>query len=354
MRANSSFTLFKFEYKRRGRVYDIRFLESGEKKQYLADSRWHIGKSIPAKPDFQHPAFYLSSTNMQPLPACFQLPYNPNMINIAAIQMVSSDTVTDNLELAHRLIAEAVSKQAKFVTLPENFPLMGKEDSDRLAIVESFGTGPIQSFLSEQSKKHHIWLLGGTIPLQSDKPDKVFATSLLYNPQGECIAHYNKIHLFDVLVDEDKGESYKESDTFEPGSEIVVVQTDIGNIGLSVCYDLRFAELYRKMHKDDVQIITAPSAFTATTGEAHWETLLRTRAVENLCYVIASNQGGIHVNQRETWGHSMIIDPWGTILAELKKGPGVAVAAIDLEKQSKLRKMFPTLTHRKLDYRLND
>ena len=274
------------------------------------------------------------------------------MINIAAVQMVSSDVVEENLELARKLIAEAVSRQAKFVTLPENFPLMGKEDDERLGIVEAFGKGPLQTFLSEQSKQHKIWLLGGTIPLQTEKPGKVYAASLLYQPNGECVAHYNKIHLFDVLVDESltksEQESYKESDTFEPGDEIIVAETDIGNIGLSVCYDLRFPELYREMHKDDVQIITAPAAFTATTGEAHWESLLRTRAIENLSYVIASNQGGIHVNGRETWGHSMIVDPWGMILASVDKGPGVAVASIDLDKQSKLRKHFPALSHIKL------
>ena len=266
--------------------------------------------------------------------------------------MVSTDAVDENLGLAGKLIAEAVSKQAKLVTLPENFPLMGKEDAERLAIKESFGNGSLQSFLSEQAKHHQIYLLGGTIPLQSDNPDKVFPASLLYDPNGECIAHYDKIHLFDVLVDESmnasRGESYRESDAFEAGNEIVVAQTEIGNIGLSVCYDLRFPETYRKMHEDNVQIITAPSAFTATTGEAHWESLLKTRAVENLCYVIASNQGGTHVNGRETWGHSMIVDPWGVILASIDKGPGVAIAAIDLDKQAKLRKMFPALEHRKI------
>ena len=270
------------------------------------------------------------------------------MINVAAIQMVSTDAVAENLELAGKLIAEAVAKKAKLVTLPENFPLMGKEDAERLAIKETFGDGPLQSFLSEQARQHQIYLLGGTIPLQSDKPNKVFPASLLYDPNGECIAHYDKIHLFDVLVDESNGESYRESDVFEAGNKIVVAPTEIGNIGLSVCYDLRFPEMYRKMHEDNVQIITAPSAFTATTGEAHWESLLRTRAVENLCYVIASNQGGIHVNGRETWGHSMIVDPWGVILATVDKGPGVAIAAIDLDKQAKLRKMFPAITHMKI------
>ena len=269
------------------------------------------------------------------------------MLNVAAIQMVSTDAVNENLDVAESLITEAATGQAKLVTLPENFPLMGKQDEERLAIAETFGSGPIQSFLSEQAQKHQIWLLGGTIPLRSSRADKVLAASLLYNPMGECIAHYNKIHLFDVLVDETNEESYKESNTFEPGNELVVAQTEIGNVGLSVCYDLRFPELYRKMHDKNVQIITVPSAFTATTGEAHWESLLKTRAIENLCYVIASNQGGTHVNERKTWGHSMIIDPWGTVLASVDSGAGIAIATIDLAKQAKLRSLFPALEHRK-------
>ena len=263
--------------------------------------------------------------------------------------MVSTNSVNENLTTAEKLIAEAVSKKAKLVTLPENFPLMCIEDEERLAIQEPFGNGPLQLFLSEQAKKHQIYLLGGTIPLQSDSPEKVYPASLLFDPQGECIAHYDKTHLFDVLVDEANEESYCESDAFEPGHDIVVAETEIGNIGLSVCYDLRFPEMYRKMHKHGVQIITAPAAFTATTGEAHWEALLKTRAVENLSYVVASNQGGTHANGRETWGHSMIVDPWGTILACVDKGEGVAVAEIDLEKQSRLRKMFPALSHIKFE-----
>jgi nitrilase len=276
------------------------------------------------------------------------------MTYVAAIQMVSTDAISKNLELAERLIEEAVSKKAKLITLPENFPLIGKRDEDRLAITESHNDGPLQLFLSEQSKRYKVWLLGGTIPLKSNNPEKVFATSLLFNPSGDCIARYDKIHLFDVMLDGRDEESYRESKTFESGNDVVVVKTEIGNIGLSVCYDLRFPEMYRKMHQKNVQIITAPSAFTATTGKAHWETLLRTRAIENLCYLIASNQGGIHVNGRETWGHSMIVDPWGEILAEVKEETGVAIAKIDINKQTNLRKRFPTLTHRKLDYKIDE
>lgn len=271
------------------------------------------------------------------------------MTNVAAIQMVSTDNVSENLQQAEKLIEEAVTKRAKLITLPENFPLMGKHDEDRLQITESFDDGPLQLFLSEQSKKYKIWLLGGTIPLKSNTPEKVFATNLLFNPNGECIARYDKIHLFDVVLDDRSGESYRESKTFESGNDIVVAQTEIGNIGLSVCYDLRFPEMYRKMHNKNVQIITAPSAFTATTGKAHWETLLKARAIENLCYLVASNQGGVHANGRETWGHSMIVDPWGEILAEVKERTGVAVAQINIEKQNNLRERFPALTHRQLD-----
>ena len=288
------------------------------------------------------------------LPDFIGLQYNRPMTYVAAIQMVSTDTVSKNLELAERLIEEAVSKKAKLITLPENFPLMGKRDEDRLAITESYNDGPLQLFLSEQSKRYKIWLLGGTIPLKSNNPEKVFATNLLFNPDGDCIARYDKIHLFDVMLDGRDEESYRESKTFESGNDVVVVKTEIGNIGLSVCYDLRFPEMYRKMHQKNVQIITAPSAFTATTGKAHWETLLRTRAIENLCYLIASNQSGVHANGRETWGHSMIVDPWGEILAEVKEETGVAIAKIDINKQINLRKRFPTLTHRKLDYKIDE
>ena len=288
------------------------------------------------------------------LPDFIGLQYNRPMTYVAAIQMVSTDAVSKNLELAERLIEEAVSKKAKLITLPENFPLMGKRDEDRLAITESYNDGPLQLFLSEQSKRYKIWLLGGTIPLKSNNPEKVFATNLLFNPDGDCIARYDKIHLFDVILDGRDEESYRESKTFESGNDVVVVKTEIGNIGLSVCYDLRFPEMYRKMHQKNVQIITVPSAFTATTGKAHWETLLRTRAIENLCYLIASNQGGVHANGRKTWGHSMIVDPWGEILAEVIEETGVAIAKIDINKQTSLRKRFPTLTHRKLDYKIDE
>jgi len=268
------------------------------------------------------------------------------MTKVASIQMISTANVDENLKSASDLIAQATNQGAKFLLLPENFPLMGHDEQDKVAILKPFGQGPLQDFLSEQSKKHGVWLMGGTIPLQASVANKVRPACLLYDPEGKCIFRYDKIHLFDVTVDEDSEESYQESSTLEAGNEIVVAQTPFGNIGMSTCYDLRFPELYRAMHKDDVNIITVPSAFTATTGEAHWDSLLRARAIENLCYVIASNQGGKHINDRETWGHSMIVDPWGNILDCIEKGPGVAIADIDLERQKTLRKNFPCLEHR--------
>ena len=262
--------------------------------------------------------------------------------------MVSTDNVATNLQAAARLMEEAAVQQAEFLVLPENFPLMGMQEQDKVGILEPYGKGPIQSFLSDQARLHQVWILGGTVPLAASVPDKIRAASLLYNPEGRCIARYDKIHLFDVSV-KDTDESYNESATIEAGDELVVVRTPFGNIGLSVCYDLRFPELYRNMHAQDVNIITVPSAFTFTTGKPHWESLLRARAVENLCYVIASNQGGRHINNRETWGHSLIMDPWGDILAMVEQGEGVACTDIDLEQLLTLRINFPTLQHRKLD-----
>lgn len=270
------------------------------------------------------------------------------MTKVAAIQMVSTENVATNLQAAARLIEKAAEQQAKFLVLPENFPLMGMQEQDKLGILEPYGEGPIQSFLSDQARLHQVWIQGGTIPLAASVPDKIRAASLLYNPEGLCIARYDKIHLFDVSVN-NAGETYNESSTIEAGNELVVVRTPMGNIGLSVCYDLRFPELYRNMHAQDVNIITVPSAFTFSTGKPHWESLLRARAVENLCYVIASNQGGKHINNRETWGHSLIMGPWGDILAMVEQGEDVACAEIDLEQLQTLRISFPTLQHRKLD-----
>jgi len=267
---------------------------------------------------------------------------------VAAIQMVSGGDVDANLGSAADLIGRAVADRATFLLLPENFALMGQHEEDKLRVMEPYGQGLIQIFLGAQARLHRIWLMGGTIPLKAHAANKVRAVCLLFNPQGECVARYDKIHLFDVAVGSGAQDIYNESVTIEGGAEITVASTPFGNIGMSVCYDVRFPELYRSMHKHNVNIITVPSAFTATTGKAHWEPLLRARAIENLCYVIASNQGGRHINNRETWGHSMVVSPWGEVLASVTQGEGIACADIDLGRLQELRNQFPSLAHRKI------
>ena len=274
------------------------------------------------------------------------------MVKAAAIQMVSNADVETNLDDATELIQQAVAEQAEFIVLPENFSFMGHTEHDKLALAETQGAGPLQTYLGAQARQHAIWLMGGTIPLQANDTNKIRAASLLYNPRGECIARYDKIHLFDVSIDSGGNKTYNESGTIEAGDEIAVAETSFGRIGMSVCYDLRFPELYRKMHAQNVNIITVPSAFTATTGKAHWESLLRARAIENLCYVIAPNQSGTHINKRITWGHSMIISPWGETLALIEEGPGIACADLDMDQLKILRQSFPTLEHRKLSYQM--
>lgn len=271
------------------------------------------------------------------------------MTRVAVLQMVSTDNRDENLAVAADLIAQAAGDNAELLLLPENFSFMGQKEHDKVGILENPDSGPVQDFLHRQSKQHGIWLIGGTVPLAASVPDKIRAASLLYNPDGECVARYDKIHLFDVQIESGGDDTYNESGTIEAGDGIVVAITPVGNIGLSVCYDLRFPELYRSMHGKDVNILAVPSAFTATTGKAHWEVLLRARAIENLCYVLASNQGGEHVNKRRTWGHSMIINPWGEVLAGVESNTGFACADIDLQQLEKLRGSFPALKHRKPD-----
>jgi len=271
------------------------------------------------------------------------------MTRVATIQMVSGANVAENLTVAGKLIAKAAGEGANFVLLPEYFPIISDNDHDKLKHRETYGQGPIQDFLKEQAIKHRLWLMGGTIPLASGEADRVYNSCLFYNPDGEVVARYEKIHLFDVFVDNTGKEAYNESNTIAPGSEVVVATTDFARIGMSICYDLRFPELYRRMLDQDITIITVPSAFTWTTGKRHWEMLLRARAVENLCYVIAANQGGQNTAKRSTWGHSMIIDPWGDILALVETGPGVACADLDFTKLKNLRASFPALQHRKLN-----
>lgn len=262
---------------------------------------------------------------------------------VAAIQMASGPSVAANLLEAEALIRLAVSRGAQLVLLPEYFALMGHKETDKVAAREVDGEGPIQAFLSRQARKHKIWLIGGSIPLAADNPDKVRNSCLVYDAAGKRVARYDKIHLFGLNLG---NEYFREENTIEPGSEVVVFDSPFGRIGLSICYDLRFPELFRAMHPVDILVV--PSAFTATTGRAHWEPLIRARAVENLCYVIAAAQGGYHLSGRETHGHSMIVDPWGVILDELPRGSGIVTASISLDYQKQLRNSLPTLQHRVL------
>jgi len=268
-------------------------------------------------------------------------------IKIAGIQMASGPNVTANLIEAGRLINLAADAGAKLVVLPENFAIMGMKEQDKVKISETLGNGSIQNFLSEQARKFGIWLVGGTIPLKSPNPSKVWAACLLYDNDGALKAHYNKAHLFDVHIYQ-SGENYNESETIEPGDEIVVVDTPFGKLGLAICYDLRFPEMFRSMADLGVEIIALPSAFTAVTGKAHWEPLVRARAIENLSYVIAAGQGGYHVNGRESHGDSMIVDQWGQVMDRLSSGSGFVIANYDRDQLRKVRKTFPVLEHRKI------
>ncbi len=268
-------------------------------------------------------------------------------MKVAAVQMASGPNVTYNLIEAGRLVALAVEDGAELVVLPENFAIMGMSEQDKLKISEAPGAGRIQDFLAEQSGRHGIWLVGGTVPLSASVPSKVRASCLLFNDRGKQVARYDKIHLFDVRIEE-TSETYNESRTIEPGDQVVVVETPFGRLGLAICYDLRFPELYRRMLDDNVEIIAIPSAFTAITGKAHWETLVRARAIENLSYVIASAQGGYHLNGRETHGHSMIVDPWGVVHDRLPSGSGFVIAEIDSNYLAVTRRNFPATSHRKL------
>lgn len=268
-------------------------------------------------------------------------------INIAGIQMASGPNVSANMIEAGRLISLATDAEAKLIVLPENFAIMGMKEQDKVAIREKPGDGPIQSFLSEQAAKYKVWLVGGTIPMETTDPKKVRAACLLYNDQGQQVARYDKAHLFDVQIYQ-SNEKYNESETIEAGDQVVVVDTPFGKLGLAVCYDLRFPEMFRNMVNHGAELIAIPSAFTAKTGKAHWEVLVRARAIENLCYVVAAGQGGYHINGRESYGDSMIVDPWGQVRDRLTSGSGYVVASMDRQQIAKLRRSFPVLDHRKM------
>jgi nitrilase len=263
-----------------------------------------------------------------------------NAYKVAAIQMASGPNVEGNLSEARRLVAKAAEQGAKLVVLPEFFAIMGMNEQDKVKVREQAGQGPIQQFMSETARRHKIWLMG-SLPLAANAPDKVRNSLLVFDETGAQVARYDKIHLFNLTLG---NESYNEAQTIEPGDKVVVVDSPFGRIGLAVCYDLRFPELFRAMK--DVDILVLPSAFTATTGKVHWEPLVRARAIENLSYVIAAAQGGYHVSGRETHGHSMIVDPWGRIVDELPRGSGVVIAEVNPSYQASLRKSLPALTHR--------
>jgi len=266
---------------------------------------------------------------------------------VAAIQMASGPNSGANLLEAARLIRQAAEGGAKLVVLPENFAVMGRDERDKVAQSETDGSGPLQEFLAEQALRHQIWLVGGTIPLRSRDPQRVRAACLVYDERGQRRARYDKVHLFDVHLSE-SGENYNESESIEGGDEVVVIDTPLGRLGLAICYDLRFPELFRGLSQQGAEMIALPAAFTAITGRAHWDVLVRARAIENLCYVIASAQGGFHASGRETYGHTMIIDPWGQHLAELPRGAGVVSAPIDRRRVAEIRRTFPTLDHRRM------
>ena len=264
-------------------------------------------------------------------------------MTVAAIQMVSTPDPAENRQAVAARVDEAARAGASMVLLPEYWPLLGMTDADKLAHAEQPGDGPLQQFMSSMAKQHGQWLIGGTIPLASAEPGKVLNTLLAYGPDGELAARYDKIHLFGFTRGQ---ESYDESRTIVPGDDVTVLETPQLRVGLSVCYDLRFPELYRAMGHCDLMVV--PAAFTYTTGRAHWEILLRARAIENQCYVLAAAQGGKHLSGRRTWGHSMLIDPWGEIRAQLPEGEGVVLGELDPEHLSGVRASLPALVHRKL------
>lgn len=268
------------------------------------------------------------------------------MSRIAAIQMATGPNTSANLLEAQRHIKRAAEDGAALVVLPENFAFMGSRESDVIEHREQDGDGPIQAFLAEQAERNGVWIVGGTVPMAAGD-DKARAASLLFDAKGQRVARYDKIHLFDVRLEE-SDETYNESACYEHGSSIVVVDTPFGRMGMAVCYDLRFPELFRGMLNQQVDFIVLPAAFTAITGRAHWEPLVRARAIENQCYFVAAAQGGYHASGRETWGHTMIVDPWGVVLDELPRGAGVVSAELDRERLAALRRSFPVLNHRRL------
>lgn len=270
-------------------------------------------------------------------------PNHPQNLRVAALQMVSTPRVEENLRVAAHLIRDAVAQGAELIALPEYFAIMGVSDADKIAICESDGCGPIQDFLASSARTHGIWVIGGSLPLETDEPGKVLNSCLVYDPQGKRAARYDKIHLFGFRQGT---ESYDEGATIRAGRQPVSFAIPFGCVGLSICYDLRFPELYRALGVNDLLVL--PAAFTEITGQAHWEILLRARAIENQCYVLAAAQGGRHENGRETHGNSLLIDPWGRILDRKARGPGVVIGNLDRNRLNEVRADLPALKHRVL------
>lgn len=290
-------------------------------------------------------------------------------MRVAAIQMVSGTEVGPNLDQAGRLVGEAAARGARLVVLPENFAIMPAREGERTQAAEADGHGPIQTFLAQTAQQHGLWLVGGTLPLRSAQPGKVRAACMVFDDQGQRVARYDKMHLFDVTLE--NGERHHESRAFEPGERPVTVEIPfeglerrqsprtgsrplgarnraVSRMGLAICYDLRFPELFRRMLDQGAELFVLPSAFTALTGKAHWETLVRARAIENLAYVIAAAQGGGHANGRETHGDSMIVSPWGEVMNRLARGPGVVLADLDRERLQQTRAQLPSIHHRRI------
>ena len=275
------------------------------------------------------------------------------MSTVAAIQMTSGHRVEDNLEAAAKLLREAKDAGAELACLPENFSFIGLKDADKLAVAEADGSGPVQQFLSETARALGLWILGGTTVIKGDSARRVSNTSLLVDADGKRVARYDKIHLFDVAIP-GRNEQYLESTHVTPGRRVVVADTPVGRLGLSVCYDMRFPELYRELVARGAQWLAMPAAFTVPTGRAHWETLLRARAIENLCYVVAPAQWGTHSSGRETYGDTLIVDYWGQVLSRLPSGVGVITAQFDLARQAETRTRFPALENRRLGVRADE
>jgi len=263
--------------------------------------------------------------------------------------MASGPNVVANLNEVRRLVERAAQEGARLVVLPENFALMPMGEEQRLEAAEHFGKGPVQEFVANLAAEYGIWVVAGTIGLVAPDASKIRAAALLFDDNGDCVARYDKIHLFDVELD--NGERYAESNVFDAGIETVVVDTPFGKLGLAICYDLRFPELFRKMLDQGAELFAVPSAFTATTGRAHWEILVRARAVENLAYLIAADQGGYHVNGRDTHGDTMIVGPWGEVIDRLPRGSGIVVGDIDRNRLQAVRRSLPSIQHRRVHLR---